>query len=269
MGPSFFKFCAELAISADKLTQMQLDDLIQRCGREAATKFLVHATDSEAESINREFIRQTPDYCKSGNNYSLLVDYLGEQYLGYGVKDGGDDDEIVTRLMCDGYWTVGHLQAAWEEVKASGQADLPEGVARPLDEDDRAALSLAAAAVSNPASLDRLLTAYVRMALNDESLTWQDCSRNAAYGEVARDAVFFAWAAKCPNYRPSQGAKEFIFDYISGRFPTFDLLNSAWKECVRETGGRGYISTLESEVEQIESSEDREINRINAKYSVG
>jgi len=269
MGPSFFKFAAELSTPADKLTQMQLEDLASRCGRETADKFLAHAIDSETEAINLEFIAQTPDYFKSDTNRALLVDYLGEKYLGYAANDEADEDEIATRLLADGAWTVANLQAAWEDIKASGEADLPEGTARPLSEDDQAALSIAAAAISDAPSLDRVLTGYVRLVFDDDDLTWQECVRNKAYASVLFDAVFFAWSHKKADYRPSPGAREYIQDYLSGRFPTFDLLNAAWEACKKESFGRGYVSEAESIVENEETAQDEELEAIDRRYTVG
>jgi len=268
MGPSFFKFAAELSTPADKLTQMQLEDLVSRCGREAATNFLAHATDSEAEAINLEFVAQTPDYFKSDSNRALLVDYLGEQYLGYGTTDKEDEDDISTRLLAEGHWTVPNLQAAWEEIKASGDAELPEGTARPLSDDDQAALSIMAATISDASSLDRALTAYVRMTFSDDSLTWQECIQNKAYANVLFDAVFFCWSHKRADYRPSEGAYEYLKDYLGGRFPTFDLFNAGWEECKRETFGRGYVSEAQSIAEEAETTQDEEIDAINARYTL-
>jgi len=106
------------------------------------------------------------------------------------------------------------------------------------------------------------------MTFGDDSLTWQGCIQNKAYANVLFDAVFFCWSHKRADYRPSEGAYEYLRDYLGGRFPTFDLLNAGWELCKQEAFGRGYVSQAQSIAEEAETTQDEELDAINAKYTL-
>jgi hypothetical protein len=268
MGPKLFKFAAELGVAPDRVTQLDLQDFVQRCGRKTAGEFLSHVNDAEIEGINLEFVSLNPDYYKSDGNRGLLVDYLGEKYLGYPSKNEDDEERIMSELLYAGHWSVEELTAAWKALKNSGETELKPGTARSLSTDDKSALSLAAAAIFDAAALDRFLTHYVQVVLDDDTLAWQECARNSAYVNVMFDAVFFVFEHKNATYRPSSGAKEYIKDFLAGRFPTLDLLNAAWEECKRETGGRGLISQATGIAEEVETSRDEELDELNERHTV-
>jgi hypothetical protein len=247
---------------------MDLDDFVRRCGRKTAGEFLAHVNDAEVEGINLEFVAQNPDYYKSDTNRGLLVDYLGEKYLGYPSNDEDDEERIMSELLYAGHWSVQELTFAWRVLKTSGEVELRPGTARPLSKDDRAALSLAAAAIYDAPALDRFLNYYVQVVLDDSTLTWNECARSAVYVDVVRDAVFFVFEHKNPTYRPSVGAKEYLMQFLAGRFPTLDLLNAAWDNCLRETGGRGFISQAQGIAEEVEADRDQELDELNEHFTV-
>jgi hypothetical protein len=268
LGPKFFIFAAELGVAPDRVTKMDLDDFVRRSGRQTAGEFLAHVNDAEVESINLEFVEKTPDYYKSDANRALLVDYLGEKYLGYPSKNEDEEETIMLELLHAGHWSVPELTTAWNELKASGQTELAPGTAHVLNRDDKAALSLAAAAIYDAAALDRFLNYYVQTVLNDTTITWQECIQKAEYVDVLFDAVFFVWSVKRADYRPSEGAKQYLKDYLAERFPTLDLLNAAWDNCLRETGGRGFISQAQGIAEEVETNQDEELDQLNERYTV-
>lgn len=268
LGPKFFIFAAELGVAPDRVTKMDLDDFVRRSGRQTAGEFLAHVNDAEVEGINLEFVEKTPDYYKSDANRALLVDYLGEKYLGYPSKNEDEEETIMLELLHAGHWSVPELSAAWNELKASGQTELAPGTAHVLKRDDKAALSLAAAAIYDAAALDRFLNYYVQTVLDDTAITWQECIQKAEYVDVLFDAVFFVFSNKNTTYRPSVGAKEYIKDFLAERFPTLDLLNAAWEECKRETGGRGFVSQAQGIAEDVENIQSDELDQLNERYMV-
>ena len=269
-GKGFFRFAGSLANPQNAEDRMNLEDLAQRSGPEAAASFVAVANDAAIESINLEFARRNPDYYLCEENADAIISCLAQRYLGYGVSDAEDNaEDLMNDLFVSGYWTAQNLQAAYEELYAKGALKAAPGKAKPITPDDRQALSIAAAAIANERDLDRVLNAYLQFSLGDDAPGhWKQVVGKIQYAGVLFDAVMFAWSHKRADYEPSTGAEQYIRKYIANRFPTFSLLDAAWTKCLRETNGRGILTPEEELVQEEFALEDASLADINSRYTV-
>jgi len=267
-GKNFFRFAGSLANPRTAEERMNLEDLAQRSGPEAAASFVAGANDSAIEAINREFTLANPDYFLNEDNFEAIVNCLSLRYLGYD-SENYDASELMNNLFCDGHWTAENLQTAYEELNAAGLLRVAPGKAKPLNGDDRQALSIAAAAITTERDLDCVLNAYLQFSLGEEApKSWRQVVGQVQFAGVLFDAVMFAWSHKRADYLPSVGAEAYLKQYLSGRFPSFPLLDAAWERCKSETNGRGNLSPEDALVEEETVHEDATLADINARYTV-
>jgi hypothetical protein len=267
-GKGFFRFASALANPKTQEDMLNLADLAQRSGPEAAASFVAGANDSAIEAINREFTLANPAYFLCDDNFDAIVNCLSLRYLGYD-SENSDASKLMNDLFCDGHWTAENLQAAYEELNAAGALKVAPGKAKPIAADDRQALSIAAAAITTENDLSRVLNAYLQFSLGDDAPRhWKQVVGQVRYAGVLFDAVMFAWSHKRADYLPSEGAEAYLKQYLSGRFPSFPLLDAAWERCKSETNGRGNLSPEDSVVEEETVHEDATLADINARYTV-
>jgi hypothetical protein len=267
-GKDFFRFASSLANPQTAEDKLNLADLADRSGREVAATFVASANDAAIEAVNREFTLAKPNYYLCEENFDAIVDCLSRRYLGHG-SDNYDEGQLMQDLFIDGYWTANNLQAAYEELNAAGLLEVAPGKARPINADDRQALSIAAAAITTERDLDRVLNGYLQFSLGDSApRNWKLVVGKVQYAAVLFDAVLFAWSQKRADYEPSNGAELYIRKYLAGRFPTFPLLTAAWNKCVNETGGRGIIPIEEEMLDEEALQAEASFADINARYAV-
>ena len=269
LGPKFLSYVGNLTSEDTPDARMQLKDLTDRIGGEAAEHLISEFNDAESETISIAFMQENRDYVRSERNRTTLVDMLGLTYLKRDTSDGEDVQEVIDDLLVRGFWTVENLTSAFKILQREGLMEVAEGTARPLTRDEQQKLSLAAAGMTTDADLDRFLTAYLRTSLGDSApRSWRQVIAKSEYAGVLFDAVMFAWSHKRADYTPSAGAEEYIRQYLAGRFPTFPLLDAAWGRCKLETKGRGVIAPEQEIVDEVQEYEDATLADINERFSV-
>jgi hypothetical protein len=267
-GKDFFRFASSLANPQTAEDKLNLADLADRSGREVAATFVASANDAAIEAVNREFTLAKPNYYLCEENFDAIVDCLSRRYLGYG-SDSEDAAQAMNELFIDGHWTANNLLAAYEELNAAGLLEVAPGQAKPINADDRQALSIAAAAITTERDLDRVLNGYLQFSLGESApRNWKKVVGKVQYAAVLFDAVLFAWSQKRADYEPSEGAELYIRKYLAGRFPTFPLLDAAWSKCLKETDGRGIIPIEEEILDEDALQADASFADINARYAL-
>jgi hypothetical protein len=91
---------------------------------------LAQTVKTAVDEINREFIRNNPDYVEeytgqdvAGKNVRLLIARVSKTYLNKKITQRTSDDEVdnaVAELYSKGFWTVENLETAKEELIESG-----------------------------------------------------------------------------------------------------------------------------------------------------
>ncbi|MGA8618889.1 MAG: hypothetical protein WB660_10295 [Candidatus Sulfotelmatobacter sp.] len=257
LGPRFLSYVGNLSSEDTPEARMQLKDLADRIGGEAAEQLIAEFNESESETVAVAFMNANPDYVRTEENRTALIDMLGLTYLQRDTSSGEYVQEVIDDLLVRGFFTVENLTAAFKLLHKEGLMDSAEGQPKPLSKDEQQKLSLAAATLTTEADLDRFLSAYLSMSLGDSApRSWRQVIAKSEFAGVLFDGVMFAWSHKRADYQPSEGAEEYIKRYLAGRFPTFPLLDAAWNKCVKETDGRGLVTEEEAIVEDAQSYDD-------------
>ena len=156
LGPKFLSYVGNLSSEDSPEARMQLKDLADRIGSEAAEQLIAEFNESESETVAVAFMNENPDYVRSEENRTALIDMLGLTYLQRDTSSGEDLQEVIDDLLVRGFFTVENLTAAFKLLHKEGLMDSAEGQPKPLTADDRQVLSITAAAIRTETKLGSL-----------------------------------------------------------------------------------------------------------------
>jgi hypothetical protein len=194
---------------------------------EATKKF----REQYIDAVSEQFVAENPDYYVVEENADELVSYLSQKYL---HRPTGEDDfnEHQNMLFSRGAWTVETLTEAYRSLLRQGRLKVRPGTARELTAEERRTISRMCSAIRTHDDANAAIDQYLRFALNRKALvSWQNFVDDPDYDEVIQRAIGFCWEQSRTDYTPTAERRAYLKQYLAGRFPSFDLLDSAWKNC--------------------------------------
>jgi hypothetical protein len=209
-----------------KLSPEQIERL-NPADREAFEK----ARDEQIELISQGFYDENPSYRDTIPNDILLMNALSRQYLNKGTNLENLDANIDL-LFSSGHFTVENLTKAFNALSRHGRIKLKPGTIRPLTADERLKVSRKCAAVRTANDADDVIDEYLRCALGQPTFhDWREYIDNNDYNDAIADAIFFCWENSRSDYSPTTERQNYIQAYLAGRFPSWELLDAAWRSC--------------------------------------
>ncbi len=195
--------------------------------------------EGHTEHVNMMFVTHCPEYYRSDDNLTALVNGLSLKFLKRPTDNDNVDDNLRL-LVARNFYTLDNLKAVFYELYTHGEIEPKPGVFRQLTENELAQISRECVNVRDEGDVDRVLNQWCRFALGSYSpRSWRDLAPDPAYSDLLAEASIFVWKQYALTYEDTPERDARIRRFVGHRFPSFNLLNAAWRTCQAEEGARG------------------------------
>lgn len=203
-------------------------DAMQETG---SADLLRDVRDRRAEEVVRAFKRACPEYLPTDQNFHDMLRTLN--YNAFGQDHYDDADELIDRLIIEGFWSVDNLTRVFEALDREGILQKPLGEPRNLSNSERLRVSR----LAQSGKIDEAIGFYLRASLDGEEPT-MDMINDPKYRDVCDSAVWEVWENITHDYTPTPEREAFIRRHCGNRPITVPLLNAAWDALKKREAGR-------------------------------
>ncbi len=185
--------------------------------------------EEHAEAVANAFRAKRPDYFRSADNYTALVQHLAVKHL---RKDYLSDSEAVRELTAAQVWTVENLESAFHTLTQRGELEVRPGQIKQLTKEEADEV-VAAIHSEGP---ETAVIQYIIYALGGKMPEYESPREFLAQNaELASRAAEFVWLNSRPNACDSAEWRAYKEQRLAGkRLVTVRMLDEIWKQFEKE-----------------------------------